>query len=57
MVPKVILVVERRGKIMCNCNCEHPDRKPTEGNCTEVQIKICHGDDQKNHPCDKEEAK
>jgi len=32
---------------MCKCNCEHPDRKPAEGNCTVAQIKICHGDNEK----------
>ncbi|MFW6148940.1 MAG: hypothetical protein ACOC6D_03690 [Atribacterota bacterium] len=32
-------------------NCEHPDRKPKDGNCSEEQIKKCHGE-KEIHPCE-----
>jgi len=34
-------------------NCEHPERKPKDGKCSEEQIKKCHGE-KEGHPCDSE---
>ncbi len=46
-----------RGKTMCKCNCEQPDKlKETPEKCSQEQIKECHGD-QKPHPCEGEKNK
>lgn len=43
---------ERKGKDMCKDCCEHPERlKGTPQECTPEQIKECHGDAAKEHPC------
>jgi ArsR family transcriptional regulator len=45
-------ILERREMIMCQNCCEHPEKlkgKPEE--CSEEQIKECHGD-VKEHPCE-----
>jgi ArsR family transcriptional regulator len=47
-------ILERREMNMCKDCCEHPDKlkgKPEE--CSEQQIKECHGDVNK-HPCEEE---
>jgi len=47
-------ILERREMIMCQNCCEHPEKlkgKPEE--CSEKQIKECHGD-VKEHPCESE---
>jgi ArsR family transcriptional regulator, arsenate/arsenite/antimonite-responsive transcriptional repressor len=36
------------------CNCQHPDQKPDPKDCTPEQIEECHGENGKNHPCEKE---
>lgn len=38
---------------MSDCPCKHPELRPENGECSEAQIKECHGDD-KEHLCDKE---
>ena len=36
---------------MCKENCDHPEKlKGSPGDCSQEQIKECHGD-QKNHSC------
>ncbi len=37
-------------------NCEHPERKPKDGNCDEDLIEKCHGKDPK-HPCKEDDKK
>ena len=34
-------------------DCEHPERRPKDGKCSEEQIRRCHGEKEK-HPCDSE---
>lgn len=34
-------------------DCEHPERRPKDGKCSEEQIKRCHGG-KEEHPCDSE---
>ena len=38
---------------MSNDNCEHPERRPKDGKCSEEQIKKCHGS-KEEHLCDSE---
>jgi len=47
-------ILERRYINMCKDCCEHPDKlKGKPGECSEEQIKECHGDT-KEHPCESE---
>ncbi|TEB10682.1 hypothetical protein Pmgp_02133 [Pelotomaculum propionicicum] len=41
---------------MCDCECQHPEKKIDKKKCSNEQIKECHGDD-KNHPCDSQDKK
>ena len=38
---------------MSHDTCEHPERKPKDGKCSEEQIKKCHGSPN-THPCESE---
>ncbi len=41
---------------MTNNNCEHPERKPKNGKCSEEQIRKCHGE-KEIHPCEETKEK
>ncbi len=35
---------------MCKSNCDHPELRPKDGECSDDLIEKCHGKN-KNHPC------
>ncbi|AKL96374.1 hypothetical protein CACET_c29300 [Clostridium aceticum] len=37
---------------MGECKCQNPELKPEKEKCSEKQIKQCHGEEEKEHPCD-----
>ncbi len=41
---------------MSEKNCERPELRPKDGNCSEELIERCHGKEKK-HPCKEEDTK